>query len=69
MQDVRLGVLPPHSALYLLTSPHFLATLARGGMLLDPTDAGTIGVEAAVHRLEEGVLQMDMVWLFSSAGS
>ena len=46
-----------------------LATLARDGACLNPADAGAIGVETTVYRLEEGVLQVNMARLFSSAGS
>ena len=62
-QDARL------STLYFLTAIRLLATLACGGVLLNPADAGAIGVETAVYRLEEGVLQVNMALLFSSAGS
>ena len=62
-QDARL------STLYFLTAIRLLATLACGGVLLNPADAGAIGVETAVYRLEEGILQVDMVRLLSSAGS
>ena len=37
-------------------------------MLLDPADAGAIGVEATVYRLEEGILQVNMARLLSSMG-
>ena len=62
-QDARLG------ALHLLCARYLLATLARDGAFLNPADAGAIGVEASVYRLEEGVLQVNMARLFSSAGS
>ena len=62
-QDARLG------ALHLLCARCFLATLAGGGAFLNPADAGAIGVETAVYRLEEGILQVNMVRLLSSAGS
>ena len=67
-QDARLGALHLLTALCVLSSLGLLAALARGGVLFDPADAGAIGVEVAVHRLEEGVLQVNVVRLFSSTG-
>ena len=62
-QDARLSVLVV--TLCFLTA--FILRAHR--VLFDPADAGAIGVEATVHRLEEGILQVNMARLLSSAGS
>ena len=68
-QDARLGALHLLAVLRFLAAMHLLATLAGGGALLDPADAGAIGLEASVYGLEEWILQVNMARLFSSAGT